>query len=292
MSRKTLYVPFGVALSLAAVSAACERGPSPEVQAQIDSLNAAVAERDRLVQDVAENARFLSEISAELAKVEVPPKAVPRPESPLRASRDTILHKIRHVTTQLDEAETRLTESRRRVRSLTQLSDSLRATLEATIANFDTIVASQREVIAELTQRANRLAEANRALADSLGTVSQRANTVYYVIGKKEELKERGILVEEGGSRFLFVLWKQGETLNPARELDPDYFVTINKRAVTEIPIDPEKEYEIVSRHDLGYLATAPKDGSSRIRGVESLKIAAPEQFWANSKFLIVVERG
>jgi len=42
------------------------------------------------------------------------------------------------------------------------------------------------------------------------------------VIGTKDELEERGIVQHpEGGSRFLFVLWKTGVTLTPARHLDP-----------------------------------------------------------------------
>lgn len=278
-------------LTLAALSVGCEPGPSPELQAKVDSLNAVVEERDQLVQEVAQNARFLSEISTELAKVQLPPKVAIKPESPLSASRDTVLEKIRYVTTRLDDVESRFRQSRQRIGALTQLSDSLRATLEATIANYDTIIASQRVVIEELTQRANRLAEENFALRDTVENLSVRENMVYYVIGTKDELKERGIVVEEGGSRLLFVLWKQGETLTPARDLDPNQFVTINKRAVTEIPVEPNKEYQIVSRHDLGYLANAPAEGA-KFTGVESLKIAAPEQFWANSKFLIVIERG
>lgn len=291
MSGKNLLAVSWAGLTLAALVVACQPGPSPELQAKVDSLNAIVEERDQLVQEVAENARFLSEVSTELAKVQLPAKVAIKSESPLRASRDTMIQKIRYVTTRLDDVETRLAQSRQRVQSLTNLSDSLRATLETTIANYDTIIASQREMIAELTQRANRLAEENFALRDTLENVSVRESMVHYVIGTKDELKERGIVTEEGGSRFLFVLWKSGETLAPARELDPDQFVTINKRVVTEIPVEPTKEYQIVSRHDLGYLANTLAEGAS-FTGIESLKIAAPEQFWANSKFLIVVERG
>ncbi len=269
MSGKHPFPLLWAGLTLVALLAGCDRR-SPELQAKVDSLNAVVAERDELVQEVAENARFLSEISTELAKVQVPPKVVISPESPLRASRDTVIAKIRHVTTRLDDVESRLAESRQRVRTLTLLSDSLRVTLEATIANYDTIIATQRQVIAELTQRANRLSEENFALRDTVSSLEVRENTVYYVVGTKDELKDRGIVVEEGGSRFLFVLWKRGKTLSPARDLDPDDFVTINKRVVTEIPVDPAKEYEIVSRHDFDYLATRPAE-DARLAGVATL---------------------
>src|SRR5918996_1812051 len=89
---------------------ACERGPSQEQQAQIEQLSAATTERDNLMQDMAENTRLLSEISVELAKVQVPKRVLSgvSTESPLRAARDTMLHKIRYVTARIGEVENRL----------------------------------------------------------------------------------------------------------------------------------------------------------------------------------------
>jgi len=116
-----------------------------------------------------------------------------------------------------------------------------------------------------------------------------RENTVYYVIGTRDELQERGIVAPVGGSRFLFVLWKTGVTLAPARHLDPSLFTAINKREVTNIPLpDPNGHYRIASRQDLTALGTQADD-QGEITGAGSLTIAHPEQFWKNSKFLIIV---
>ncbi len=50
-----------------------------------------------------------------------------------------------------------------------------------------------------------------------------------------------------------------------------------------------DKDYRVVSRHDLAYtqLASATKD--AKIHG--ELGITNPSKFWAASKFLILVER-
>src|SRR2546429_6341430 len=40
----------------------------------------------------------------------------------------------------------------------------------------------------------------------------------YYVVGTKDELEQKGIITEEGGARFLFVLWKSGKTLVRSEE--------------------------------------------------------------------------
>src|ERR1044072_1290945 len=65
----------GAWLSIALIVAlSCKQGPSPETQARIDSLSQASSQKDRLGAEVAETPRFVSEISADLAKAAVPPK--------------------------------------------------------------------------------------------------------------------------------------------------------------------------------------------------------------------------
>src|SRR5690349_24573522 len=104
------------------VAAGCKQGPTPEVQARLDSLSQASSQRDRLMQEVAENTRLVSEISRELARVNVPARALKvSGESPLRASRDTLIQKIRYMTTRVKEIEPRLKESEQRIKDLTTL---------------------------------------------------------------------------------------------------------------------------------------------------------------------------
>jgi hypothetical protein len=119
--------------------------------------------------------------------------------------------------------------------------------------------------------------------------LSLRENTVYYIVGTKDDLTQHGIVDETGGSRFLFIFWKSGKSLQPARSLDPSAFTAIDKRQVTSIPLpDSTKTYRIASRQDVSALATPP-DADGKIHG-SSLQIAAPAKFWAASKYLIIVE--
>jgi len=275
----------GLALVLAL---ACQQKPSPEMQARLDSLQTVASERDRLVQEMAQNARMLSDISLDLSKVQVRGKLNVSSESPGQAARDSVVQKVRYIATRLTQTEGQLRQSERRLRSLTSVSDSLRATLQATIANYDTIVASQRDQLMAFTAQIDTLKGQNAALTDTVNDLSLRVNTVYYVIGTKDELSSRGIVQETGGSRFLFILWKSGKSLQPSRTLDPSAFTAIDKRQVTSIQLpDSGKAYRIASRQDLSSLATPP-DGDGKIHG--SVQIAAPERFWAASKYLIIVE--
>jgi hypothetical protein len=281
--------PILAALLVAAT--AC--GTSAETERKLADLEQASAQRDSLLQEVAVSARLLSDVSAALSKVQVQGRRIRvSSETPLLVQRDSMMQKLRYVVARVSETEIRLNESQQRIKNLTSLSDSLRATLDSTVLNLGAILESQRATVASLTEQVTRLETENVALRDTVTTVTERENTVYYIIGTKDELKAKGIVVEEGGSRVLFILWRTGSTLAPARELDPSQFTPINKRQVTEIRLpDAASEYRIASRQDLEYLAT-PRTDQGKITGASSLQITAPEQFWRNSKFLIIVQEG
>ena len=279
---------IAVALLLG-VAGACNQRPSAALQARIDSLSTAAEERDRLLQEMADNARFVSEISAELAKVQVTGRQMRvSGESPLAASRDSVKQKIVYITARLSESESRLRQSQKRVGELATLSDSLRASLESTLANYQGVVEDQRATITALTDQVSALEGQTVALRDTVANLSSMTNTVYWVAGTREELIERGIVVEEGGARVLFIFGRAGKTLAPARDLDPALFQAVNKRDVTNLPLPDSLGYRIASRQDLDFLTTPP-DADGLIHG--SVDIAAPEQFWANSKFLILVRK-
>jgi len=290
MLTNSRLVTKGAWLSIALIVAlSCKQGPSPETQARIDSVSQASAQKDRLVEEIAENTRFVSEISAELAKAAVPPKKLKvSSESPLRASRDTLIQKIRYITARVREIEPKLQDSERRISELTSISDSLRNALAATMQNLQGVIDSQKEQIAALTEQVETLTAENVALKDTIENMSTEANTVYYVVGTKDELEQKGIVKEEGGARFLFVLWKSGKTLVPARSLDPSVFTPVDRRHFSQLPLPAtDKEYRIVSRQDVGALETPPS-GDGTITG--RVKIADSARFWANSKYLIIVE--
>jgi hypothetical protein len=245
-------------------------------------------ERDRLLAEVAENARMMSEIGADLARVRMPSRALKvSSESPMRAQRDSIIQRIKYVTTRVNESERKLKESQDRISALTTLSDSLRASLAASVENYESVLEAQRATITALTDQINVLTADNVALTDTVNELKTVNNTVYYVIGTRDELIRKGIVVAEGGSRFPLIFSKVGVTVVPARQLDPSAFTSINKRVVTEIQLpSSDHDYRIASRQDLDGLVTPVTSG--KVNG--SVKIANPDKFWSTSRFLILIE--
>ena len=256
--------------------AAC--GTSAETERKLAELEQANAQKDSLMQELALSSRLISDVSVELARVQVRGRKLQvSSESPAAAATDTMMAKLRYVITRVDETERQLSQSRQRIKTLTSLADSLRATFDSTVANLETIIATQRQTIDQLTAE-------NVALRDSIATV-------YYVIGTRDALKKKGILVEQGGSRVLFILWRTGKTLQPARNLDPGLFTAIDSRRVTEIPLpDSSAEYRVASLQDLEYIAQ--ERVHNKYVNTSHLTITSPVDFWRNSKFLIVIIEG
>jgi len=286
MARSHHVVLASVSLALALTASACQQGPDAATKAKIDQLTKASTERDQLLADVAQNDRMMSQISAALAHVHIPKGRVKASgESAIGASRDSVVQEIGYVTARVNEAEHKLKESEERIASLTTLSDSLRQTLEATVASYDSVISDEKATLAAMTVRIDSLTTANGALTDTTNMLKKQNNTVYYIVGTRDNLIRRGILREEGGSRFPFIFAKVGSTLVPGRALDPKDFTAINKREVMEIPLS-SGTYRIASLQDVEGLAAPVPD--NRVSG--SLRIENPDKFWASSRFLILVQ--
>jgi uncharacterized coiled-coil protein SlyX len=273
---------FTLALPVFAL-AAC--GTSAETERKLAELEQVNAQKDSLMQEVALSSRLISNVNTELAKVKVNRNRLHvTSESPVTASSDTLVAKLHYVVARVGETERALSDSRQRIKNLTALSDSLRAAYDSTVGNLQDVIASQKTTIDLLTDQVNTLTEENVALRDSL-------STGYYVIGTRDELKKKGILTEQGGGRVLFILWRTGKTLQPARNLDPSLFTAIDTRKVTSIPLpNARASYRVASLQDLDYVSE--HNDHNKYSGVASLTITSPVDFWRNSKFLVIVLDG
>ncbi|HJR36016.1 MAG TPA: hypothetical protein VJ817_13760 [Gemmatimonadales bacterium] len=301
------------AAPLALVAAlACDRGgtgvaariPSDSSEfyrTQVEQMTTVAAAKDSLVRDLAETTRLLSDINTEIMKVSAarkPVEPVVGGEGVATNDRAMVLKRVQDLTARLKANESRLAASQRRLRSLTSQTDSLKGfvtDLQATIDGLNATLESQRTTIAtmeaDLTgarQQVATLSTEKAELTDTVSAVTTRENTVYYVIGTRSELKDRGIIKEEGGTRFL-IFTRTGEVLKPGDNLDPSAFTQVDRRTVTEIKLpDPNKEYQLVSNQNIAY-SNIPLDAKGRIKG--SLQISSPERFWGQHRFLILVER-
>jgi hypothetical protein len=291
---------------LAFAVAACNKGPGPEAKGTAEAppagvqLSAVTSERDSLMQQVVDNARLMSDISAALAKVTFRGRrGLPASESPMQATRDSLVWMVKDVATRVTAGESRLAASQRRIHGLSSLSDSLKAVLDSTVTDLHNALENQKSTITTLGQQIDdlksqnaQLIEAKAAVTDTLQTMTQKENTVYYVIGTKDDLIRRGLITEEGGSHFLFLFGKRGTTLAPAHDLNVSEFTAVDMRQTTEIPLpNPQHAYRIASGQNVAFLADTSVVHEGLLQ-TSAIKIGSPAQFWMPSKFLIIVDEG
>ncbi len=259
---------------------------------QLAQTRTVSAQQDSLLQGFNETTKLLDAIDGELSHVKGLSSHVPlnvkgdSAQDPKAAFRASLLGKVQQVTALLKQSRAHV----QRLASHNQALQGQVAQYEQTITSLQTMVDRQKQDILVLTGRVDSLTTVNTQLAagkaavtDTMHSLRQENNTVYYVIGSKDDLEKRGLVVEEG-SKFLFFGHK---ALVPARKLDPSAFTAIDKFTTTTITIpDPERGYRIVSRQD-PTLVEQPTTLGGKPGG--DLHISDPTQFWAPSKFLIIV---
>ena len=112
----------------------------------------------------------------------------------------------------------------------------------------------------------------NKKISD----LNQKLNEVAYVIGSKSELLDNGVLTKSGG------LIGIGKTRKLNSDLNTDYFTYVSKYKFQNIPLG----YKTVR------LMTAHPTSSYRLSNsneiIDSLIIINQDDFWRNSKFLVV----
>ena len=202
--------------------------------------------------------------------------------------RDAMLRRLEAVRKRLADVEDSARVRGERLLEAAQDNDRLRLEVQEhlrTIEGQKDLIAGYLERIAELesqvvtlTDSTRKLTEANELLADSLQRITSRANTVWYVIGSRDQLVRSGVLTEEGGVLGF------GKTLTPSRGMARSMFTRIDRLRDTLIALPQAKEFKIISRHDPGLVSV---DASPTLGN--AMHIKDPEKFWNASSWLIVV---
>jgi hypothetical protein len=302
-------------VSCALLLAACDNQAKQQLAtlAHSDSLrtDSLVAIKNDLLNEVMTSTQFVNSINDEMTKLKSKTPAKLTTANPaestitdIKAQRAEVLSQIKALVARLDSSEARIATLRARAATLSKHDATLAAQVEQyskTIADlrntvaqqkaeYETTIAHQNTQIASLTSRVDTLDRANvqlagekAALTDTVSSLTTEKNTVYYVVGTKDELIQRGVLVEEGHKRLLLV---GGRPVAPARELNPSAFTRIDRVQDRVINL-PDGEYTIFSRQNPAYASPLVSKGG-KISG--GLRVDQPDKFWAPSRFLILVK--
>jgi hypothetical protein len=283
----------------AARGGAGERPDSLRVlETEIARLRAIAAEKDTLLLDVQETQLFIDDIDRALTQLARPESArvAEYAERELSADdiRTDIRRKVEAIAVRIADSEARAQERADRIQRARRTAEGEELVeLRRSIERFGEITRQQQERIVELTGRLQELEAANAELTidrdrlfDSVATLTQRSSQAYYVAGTRDELLHARVVTQTDGVRLPG--GRRGRALRPAATLRVDAYMPLDRLRDSTITLpDPNAEYEIVSAHDPAFLDSL--HGRTSMRG--TLRIADPERFWAQSRFLILVKR-
>ncbi|HYV99248.1 MAG TPA: hypothetical protein VE967_17460 [Gemmatimonadaceae bacterium] len=295
-----------VAFAAIVALGACDKS-KVELEKKVAELQVMESQKDSLIQEVMSTTQFVGDLTADLAQVKAlnAGKPVAAQTAELEGKtpaqmRAAVRERVRELASRFQESEARLAQSRQRVQNLGSSNAEMQkqlAVYDSTINSLRVVLESQKTEIAALSEQVLGLQQTNTMLAatrdtlttqrdqltNTVSTMTTEANKAYYIVGTEKDLIAKGIVTKRGG--FLGF----GKALLPAVSLKEHDFTQIDRMRDSTITFpSADKKYEIVSRQDTQFLSVPPDKNHELTKG---LKVSSPEQFWAPSKFLIVVER-
>jgi hypothetical protein len=245
------------------------------------------SQKDSLMRVVVDADAFIGQMDSAISTV----RGLPRGKKPLVT--DPIAAQLQARKDVQDRVNALVGRAKQTSAQLVELQKKQEVTDSINVAQATKIM-EDAQLIADLGATIERQRTEIAALGarlDSLGTevrtVSARHYRAYYVVGTEKELRNKGVVVKEGGANLLF--GRVGRTLVPARVLDTAAFTPIDQRAMKDIELpDSTSRYRIVSRQTLDDAEVDAREGNT-FKG--HLKITDPDEFWAASRFLILVKQ-
>jgi hypothetical protein len=134
--------------------------------------------------------------------------------------------------------------------------------------------------------RIDSLAYRTQQLGYTIDSTAYENHRVFVVSGTADYLVKHGIVNKVGGSRFPFIV-KIGQTIRPANtHPDTTLFRAFDMTAMTTVPVDTTKTYEVVSAQDLSGADRSNAKGRV-FKG--PIHITDPKTFWRPSPYLILL---
>jgi len=165
--------------------------------------------------------------------------------------------------------------------SLEQLVDNLKASVAEREQSIATLESQVRNLEGTIATKSRELGEKDAMITAKDNAISDqrtRINTVYYIVGKKDELKEKGIISDEGG--FLWGLL--GSTTTLSAEADASDFKSIDMTQSPAIHVEGKVD-EILPKRSASSFQLAQMGNHEGY-----VMIKNPKAFW-KEKYLVIV---
>jgi hypothetical protein len=260
--------------------------PSEELQNRNNELTRQLAEKDQFINEVTGS---LSEIYGKVETAWAEHKKVVRAAESVEGGvtltraqmKERVLDRITGISAALSENRKKVNALERRLKE----SGSKYTGLEKLVEELKTTIHERDQSIVELWERIRNLetdvvqkADIIAAHEETIRVQEKRMTTVYYVVGTRDTLKNRGIIAEEGG--FPWGLF--GSTTTLASNLDDQSFSPLDVNNQLSIAVHGEIDEIVPKRDEATYTQEMNEEG------VAVLRIVDPQKFWQQRHLVIV----
>lgn len=280
--KKILFTAVAAAI-LAACTGSGQQGQLSESDARVDSLQRVLDQKDNELNDMMSTFNEIQEgfrqIEADEQKVTLAKsgEGANQPEQ-IRQSMRNIQERMKHnkeliakLQRQVREGSSRSAELRKTIENFTkeleEKTNELQA-LRAELEQKNIHIAELDQTVSTLNNSVNELKEETKQQSETISNQDKEIHTAWYVFGTKKELKANNVY--DGG-----------------KVLQSNF----NKNYFTKVDIRVDKEIKLYSK-SAKILTSHPASSYSLQQDAQKqyvLRITNPEQFWAASKYLVIM---
>lgn len=187
----------------------------------------------------------------------------------------------------LADLTAKMNESDYKVGTLNQLVATLKGQItakDAELLDLNSKLVAMNANVEELKSNVSDLKNTSELQAQTItvqsSTIDDQTNklhTAYYAVGTYKELKDKNVVVKEGG------ILGVGSSEKMKKDFNEEYFTKVDITKVSEVPIDSKKA-ELISAHPAGSYEFEKNNKNV----ITKLVITNPDKFWEASKYLIV----
>ena len=274
-------------LSLCALSlVACKQNKSnvdAAMMHQRDSLNQIISQKESEIDEIMSIVNEIEDGFRQINEAEQRVSIAKQGEGADRATQ--IKENLMFIQSTMQQNRELIDKLNRQMRQSTFKSEQLKRTIEnlteqlaekdQQIANLmaeldakNIQISELDEKVANLNENVSNLEKESSDKTETINTQDAQLNTAWFVFGTKSELKEQRILVD-------------GEVLQA--DFNKDYFTKIDIRRDKEVKLYSRSAKMLTSHPISSY--TLQRDANKQY----VLRIIDPQQFWATSKYLVIL---
>ena len=207
--------------------------------------------------------------------------------------KEKILNSIQEINTMLDESSKKIASLEKKLSSSGFELKSFKNKIAELLRNIDQQNTEIDQLKKELGEREIAMKDMHEKMTvmeevmamahDSIEEKDQaiikkenELNEAYLAYGTYKELKDKGLLTRDGG--FLWI----GRNKTIQENFDDDYFIKLDIRETSEIPLHSKKA-KIISEHPDSSYRFVEENGE-----IAYLEIEDPKEFWKISKYALI----